>query len=295
MKQLLEAGSHFGHQTKRWNPKMKKYIFGARNGIYIIDLQKTLEKFKEAIEFVKEITSVGKHILFVGTKKQAQDLISEEAKRCNMFYINQRWMGGMLTNFETIKKRVNRLKELEEMKNNGTHDMLPKKEVLKLEKQMRKLEKFLGGIKYMDCLPTAVFIVDPRKEKIALSEAKKLGIATIAIVDTNCDPDNINYVIPGNDDAIRAIRLMTSTIAEAALEGRTLFDAKRAEETDKDDKGDKPEKQPENGTTISVESVTEDTESVESTKTEESVESTKTDITDKKEEKEEKKETKEDI
>ncbi|MBI5182903.1 MAG: 30S ribosomal protein S2 [Nitrospinae bacterium] len=241
MKQLLEAGSHFGHQTKRWNPKMKKYIFGARNGIYIIDLQKTLEKFKEAIEFVKEITSAGRHILFVGTKKQAQELISEEAKRCNMFYINQRWMGGMLTNFETIKKSVNRLKELEEMKNNGVYDSLPKKEIIKLEKEMKRLDKFLGGIKSMKNLPSAVFIVDLRKERIALSEAQKLGIATIAIVDTNCDPDNIDYVIPGNDDATRAIKLVLSTIADAVIEGRRLFEAKIEREIYKDYKVDKPE------------------------------------------------------
>ncbi len=250
MKQLLEAGSHFGHQTKRWNPKMKKYIFGARNGIYIIDLQKTLEKFKKAIEFVKGITSTGEHILFVGTKKQAKDLICEEARRCNMFYINQRWMGGMLTNFETIKKSVNRLKELEEMKNNKVYDMLPKKEVFKLEKARKKLEKFLGGIKDMNRVPAAIFIVDPRKEKIALSEAHKLGITTIAIVDTNCDPDNINYVIPGNDDAIRAIRLMTSTIADAVVEGRRLFEADTSEETGKEDKQE--------NATIVVEPVTEE-------------------------------------
>ncbi|MEK6589482.1 MAG: 30S ribosomal protein S2 [Nitrospinota bacterium] len=218
MKQLLEAGVHFGHQTKRWNPKMKKYIFGARNGIYIIDLQKTLKKFKEASDFVSETITNREYILFVGTKKQAQGLIEEEAKRCGMFYVNHRWLGGTLTNFVTIKKSINRLKELESRKERGDFDVLTKKEVTKLEKEIKKLDKYLGGIKNMDKLPKAMFVIDPRKERIALNEAKKMGIKSIAIVDTNCDPEGINFVIPGNDDAIRSIRLMTSEIADIVIE-----------------------------------------------------------------------------
>ncbi|RMF85586.1 MAG: 30S ribosomal protein S2 [Nitrospinota bacterium] len=220
MKQLLEAGSHFGHQTNRWNPKMKKYIFGSRNGIYIIDLQKTLRKFQEAYEFVRQCAAQGGTVLFVGTKKQAQDVVREEAERCGMFYVNQRWLGGTLTNFSTIQQRIMRLHELETMKLEGLYEARPKKEVLKLEKERMKLEKFLGGIKEMRTLPSVVYVVDPRKERIAIHEAKKLGIPTVAMVDTNCDPDDIDYVIPCNDDAIRAIRLVTMKIADAVLEGK---------------------------------------------------------------------------
>ncbi|HAA90272.1 MAG: 30S ribosomal protein S2 [Thermoanaerobacterales bacterium 50_218] len=220
MKQLLEAGVHFGHQTRRWNPKMAPYIFTERNGIYIIDLQKTVKKVDEAYNFVKEVVKQGKSILFVGTKKQAQETIKEEAERCGMFYVNVRWLGGMLTNFATIRKRVERLKELEKMEEQGYFEVLPKKEVMKLKAEKEKLQRFLGGIKNMDELPGAVFIVDPRKEKIAVAEARKLGIPIVAIVDTNCDPDEIDYVIPGNDDAIRAVRLLTSKIADAVLEAK---------------------------------------------------------------------------
>lgn len=220
MKQLLEAGVHFGHQTRRWNPKMKEYIFTERNGIYIIDLQKTVKKLEEAYEFVKNLSAEGGKILFVGTKKQAQESVMEEAKRCDMFYVNQRWLGGMLTNFRTIRKRVERLKELEKMEQEGTFDVLPKKEVLNLKREKERLEKYLGGIKEMNSLPDALFIVDPRKEKIAVSEARKLNIPIVAIVDTNCDPDEIDYVIPGNDDAIRAVKLIAEKIADAVLEGR---------------------------------------------------------------------------
>ncbi len=220
MKQLLEAGVHFGHQTRRWNPKMGKYIFTERNGIYIIDLQQTVQKIDEAYEFIKSVVSEGKRILFVGTKKQAQESIEEEAKRCEMLYVNQRWLGGMLTNFKTIRKRINRLHELKKMEEDGTFDLLPKKEVIKLKHEQEKLEKFLGGIKEMKELPGALFVVDPRKEKIAVAEAKKLGIPIVGIVDTNCDPDEIDHVIPGNDDAIRAVKLITSVIADAVLEAR---------------------------------------------------------------------------
>ncbi|MGB9839928.1 30S ribosomal protein S2 [Thermovenabulum sp.] len=220
MKQLLEAGVHFGHQTRRWNPKMKEYIFTERNGIYIIDLQKTVKKLEEAYEFVKNLSAEGGKILFVGTKKQAQESVMEEAKRCDMFYVNQRWLGGMLTNFRTIRKRVERLKELEKMEQEGTFDVLPKKEVLNLKREKERLEKYLGGIKEMNSLPDALFIVDPRKEKIAVSEARKLNIPIVAIVDTNCDPDEIDYVIPGNDDAIRAVKLIAEKIADAVLEGK---------------------------------------------------------------------------
>jgi len=220
MKELLEAGVHFGHQAKRWNPKMKKYIFGERNGIYIIDLQKTLKLFKEAYDFVRNEASQGKDVLFVGTKKQAQDAITEEAKRCGMYYVSSRWLGGMLTNYATIRKSIDRLKKIEKMKEDGTYDKLTKKEVAGLEKERTKLEKILSGIKTMPDLPSVVFIIDPRKEDIAVHEANKLGIPVVAVVDTNCDPDNIDYVIPGNDDAIRAIRLMASKIADAVIEGR---------------------------------------------------------------------------
>lgn len=220
MKQLLEAGVHFGHQTRRWNPKMAKYIFTERNGIYIIDLQKTVKMMEQAYQFVREIAQSGGSILFVGTKKQAQDAVKEEASRCDMFYVNHRWLGGTLTNFQTIRKRIDRLHALEKMEEDGTFDVLPKKEVVLLRKEQAKLEKFLGGIKQMDKLPDAIFVIDPRKERIAVAEARKLGIPIISIVDTNCDPDEIDYVIPGNDDAIRAVRLFTNKIADAILEGR---------------------------------------------------------------------------
>jgi small subunit ribosomal protein S2 len=219
MKELLEAGVHFGHQTKRWNPKMKPYIFGARNGIYIIDLQKTVRLFKNAYNFVVETAQTGENILFVGTKKQAQDSVAEEAGRCNMFYVNQRWLGGMLTNFATVKQSIDRLKRIDAMFADGSVELYTKKEALQLEKERQKLEKTLGGIKGMSRLPGALFVVDPKNEEIAVAEAKKLGIPVVAIVDTNCDPDFIDYVIPGNDDAIRAIRLLTSKMADAVNEG----------------------------------------------------------------------------
>lgn len=220
MKQLLEAGVHFGHQTRRWNPKMAPYIFTERNGIYIIDLQKTLKKIDEAYNFIKEVVSEGKSVLFVGTKKQAQETIREEAERCGMFYVNVRWLGGMLTNFQTIRKRVERLQEIEKMEETGHFELLPKKEVTQLQSEKEKLLRFLGGIKEMDKLPGAVFIVDARKEHIAVCEARKLGIPIVGIVDTNCDPDEIDYIIPGNDDAIRAVRLLTSKMADAVLEAK---------------------------------------------------------------------------
>lgn len=219
MKQLLEAGVHFGHQTRRWNPKMAEYIFTERNGIYIIDLQKTVKKIEEAYDFIKSVSAEGKDVLFVGTKKQAQESIAEEASRCNMFYVNQRWLGGMLTNFKTIRTRIARLNELESMEQEGTFDLLPKKEVIKLKAEKEKLDKNLSGIKNMTKIPGAIFIVDPRKEKNAILEAKILGIPIVAIVDTNCDPDEVDYVIPGNDDAIRAVKLITSKIADAVIEG----------------------------------------------------------------------------
>jgi len=225
MKQLLEAGVHFGHQTRRWNPKMAEYIFTERNGIYIIDLQKTVKKIEEAYSFVRDIAQEGGDILFVGTKKQAQDSIKEEAERVGMYWVNARWLGGMLTNFKTIKQRIERLEQLTRMEEDGTFDLLPKKEVLNLKGEREKLEKFLGGIKTMKKLPAALFIVDPRKEKIAIAEAKKLGIPVVAIVDTNCDPEEVDYVIPGNDDAIRAVKLIASTIANAVMEGRQGVDA----------------------------------------------------------------------
>ncbi|MDR1085238.1 MAG: 30S ribosomal protein S2 [Deltaproteobacteria bacterium] len=220
MKQLLEAGVHFGHQTRRWNPKMKPYIFGARNNIYIIDLQKTVQLFKTAYQFVVETVSQGRSILFVGTKKQAADAIQEEANRAGMFYINSRWLGGTLTNFVTIKKSIERLKKLEQMKADGTINLYYKKEIIQLENQMVKLRKNLGGIKEMDRLPGAIFVIDPRRENIATAEARRLGIPVVAVVDTNCDPDEVDYIIPGNDDAIRAIKLMASKMADACLEGR---------------------------------------------------------------------------
>ena len=234
MKELLEAGVHFGHQTKRWNPKMQKYIFGERNGIYIIDLQKTLKKFREAYAFVRDLAAGGGTVLFIGTKKQAQETVFEEAGRCQMFYVNQRWLGGTLTNFTTIRKSIARLKKLEEMKETGEFERVPKKEALELDREREKLEKALIGIKVMDTLPSAVFIIDPRKEKIAVAEAQRLGIPIVAIVDTNCDPSGIDYPVPGNDDAIRAVRLITSRIADAILEGRGTLakDENESAETD---------------------------------------------------------------
>ncbi|MFC4023124.1 30S ribosomal protein S2 [Oceanobacillus longus] len=226
MKQLLEAGVHFGHQTRRWNPKMKKYIFTERNGIYIIDLQKTVKKVDEAYNYVKEIAANGGTVLFVGTKKQAQDSVRDEAIRSGMYYVNQRWLGGTLTNFQTIRKRINRLKSIEKMEEDGTFEVLPKKEVVNLNKEKDRLVKFLGGIKEMTKIPDALFVVDPRKERIAIAEAHKLNIPIIGIVDTNCDPDEIDYVIPANDDAIRAVKLLTSKMADAILE------VKQGEETE---------------------------------------------------------------
>ncbi|ALC90989.1 30S ribosomal protein S2 [Bacillus sp. FJAT-18017] len=225
MKQLLEAGVHFGHQTRRWNPKMKKYIFTERNGIYIIDLQKTVKKVEEAYNFVKELAGQGGTMLFVGTKKQAQDSVRDEAIRSGMYFVNQRWLGGTLTNFETIQKRISRLKDIERMSEDGTFEVLPKKEVVQLKKEQERLEKFLGGIKDMKTLPDALFIIDPRKERIAVAEARKLNIPIVGIVDTNCDPDEIDVVIPANDDAIRAVKLLTGKMADAILE------AKQGEET----------------------------------------------------------------
>jgi len=220
MKQLLEAGVHFGHQTRRWNPKMAPYIFTDRNGIYIIDLQKTVKKTEEAYNFIKQVAVDGGTLLFVGTKKQAQDAVREEADRCGMFYVNQRWLGGMLTNFQTIRRRIDRLQELEQMESEGAVNVLPKKEVAGLMREKEKLQKSVGGIKGMKKPPAAIFVIDPRKERIAVAEARKLKIPIVAVVDTNCDPDEIDYIIPGNDDAIRAVRLMTSKMADAILEGR---------------------------------------------------------------------------
>ncbi len=227
MKELLEAGVHFGHQTKRWNPKMKEYIFGERNGIYIIDLQKTLKMFKEASKFVQELAAEGKIVLFVGTKRQAQDAIAEEATKCGGFYINQRWLGGLLTNWVTVQKSVKRLKELDEMATDGRYELLPKKEVIKLERERKHLQANLAGIKNMSRLPDAVFVVDSNKEQIAVREARKLGIPVVAVVDTNCDPSEVDYVIPGNDDALRAIRLFTSKISESIAEGAQLMTDKQ--------------------------------------------------------------------
>ena len=229
MKQLLEAGVHFGHQTRRWNPKMARYIFTERNGIYIVDLQKTVKKIDEAYAFLRSVAEEGKSVLFVGTKKQAQEAIREESERAGQFYVNERWLGGMMTNFQTIQKRVARLKELEAMEEDGTFEVLTKKEVQVLLHEMNKLETYLGGIKEMNKLPGALFVVDPRKERIAVAEARKLNIPIVAIVDTNCDPDEIDYVIPGNDDAIRAVRLLTAKMADAVLEGRQGSDGSEAQ------------------------------------------------------------------
>jgi small subunit ribosomal protein S2 len=229
MKQLLESGVHFGHQTRRWNPKMKSYIFTERNGIYIIDLQQTVKLMDVAYAFVRDIAARGGNIIFVGTKKQAQESIRLETERCGMHYVNQRWLGGMLTNFSTISKRIKRLHDLEKMEEDGTFDVLPKKEVLGLRHEHAKLVKFLGGIRNLKTLPDAIYVVDPRKERIAVAEARKLGIPIIAIVDTNCDPDEIDYIIPGNDDAIRAIKLITSCLADAVVEGQHLRQAQEAE------------------------------------------------------------------
>ena len=231
MKELLEAGVHFGHQTKRWNPKMKEYIFGERNGIYIIDLQKTLKMFKEASKFVSDTAAEGKLVLFVGTKRQAQDAIAEEAKRCGMFYINQRWLGGLLTNWVTVQKSVKRLKELDEMATDGRYELLPKKEVIKLERERKHLQANLAGIKNLNRLPDALFVIDSNKEQIAVKEARKLGIPVVAVVDTNCDPTEVDYVIPGNDDALRAIRLFASKIADSVAEGAQLADKSMIEST----------------------------------------------------------------
>ena len=230
MKELLEAGVHFGHQTKRWNPKMKEYIFGERNGIYIIDLQKTLKMFKEASKFVQDLAAEGKIVLFVGTKRQAQDAIAEEAQKCGAFYINQRWLGGLLTNWVTVQKSVKRLKELDDMATDGRYELLPKKEVIKLERERKHLQANLAGIKNMNRLPDAIFVIDSNKEQIAVREARKLGIPVVAVVDTNCDPTEVDYVIPGNDDALRAIRLFTSKISESIAEGAQLMTDKQVAE-----------------------------------------------------------------
>jgi small subunit ribosomal protein S2 len=229
MKQLLEAGVHFGHQTKRWNPKMKEYIFGERNGIYIIDLQKSLRLFKNAVQFVQELGAHGKTILFLGTKRQAQDAIQEEAQRCGMFYVNQRWLGGLLTNFVTIQKSIKRFRELEAMRTNGQYELFSKKEVARYERERKKLEKNLSGIKDMASLPDGLFVIDTKRESIAIQEARKLGIPIIGVADTNCDPDEIDYIIPGNDDALRAIRLIAGTIAQAYLEGKAVYEAQQKE------------------------------------------------------------------
>jgi small subunit ribosomal protein S2 len=242
MKQLLEAGVHFGHQTKRWNPKMKPYIFGARNGIYIIDLQKTVGLARQALRFVSDSTGKGGSVLFVGTKKQAQDAIREEASRSGMFVVTNRWLGGTLTNFKTVKQGIERLKTIEKMKQDGTYERLPKKEIASLEREREKLEKNLGGIKEMSRLPTAVFVIDTKKEHIAVHEANRLGIPVVAVVDTNCDPEGIDYVIPGNDDAIRSIRLFTGKIAEACLEGKARYGAWVAEHGGKDERRDEEDR-----------------------------------------------------
>ncbi len=238
MKELLEAGVHFGHQVKRWNPKMKRYIFGERNGIHIIDLQKTLKGVVDAYNFIRDVASTGSPILFVGTKKQAQDSIAEEAKRAGAFYVNNRWLGGMLTNFLTVSKSIERLKKIETMKEDGTYNVLTKKEVSAYEKERLRLEKNLSGIKEMKTLPGAIFIIDPKKERIAVQEAKRLSIPIVAVVDTNCDPDEIDYVIPGNDDAIRAIKLLTSKMADAVIEGRASLEKGRENESIKIEKAE---------------------------------------------------------
>ena len=230
MKELLEAGVHFGHQTKRWNPKMKEFIFGERNGIYIIDLQKTLKMFKEASKFVQDLTADGKLLLFVGTKRQAQDAIAEEAQRCSMYYVNQRWLGGLLTNWTTIQKSIKRLKELDDMATDGRYELLPKKEVIKLERERKHLQANLAGIKDLGRLPDAIFVIDSNKEQIAVREARKLGIPVVAVVDTNCDPSEVDYVIPGNDDALRAIRLFASKVADSVIEGAQFANDKQQAE-----------------------------------------------------------------
>ena len=232
MKQLLEAGVHFGHQTRRWNPKMSRFIFTERNGIYIIDLQKTVKKVEEAYKFVKEVAETGKPILFVGTKKRAQEAIKEEAERCGMYFVNERWLGGMLTNHQTIQTRIKKLRELEKMEEEGVFNVLPKKEVIKLNAEKEKLEKYLGGIKDMPELPGAIFVVDPRKENIAIQEAHRLGIPVVGIVDTNCDPDELDFPIPGNDDAIRAVKLITGAMATAVIEGRQGAEEEVVEEVE---------------------------------------------------------------
>ncbi len=244
MKELLEAGVHFGHETKRWDPKMKPYIFGARNGIYIIDLQKTVQLFKEAYQFIRDVAAKGEYILFVGTKKQAQETIAEQATRCGMFFVNHRWLGGMLTNFKTIKQSIERFNKLEAMKNQEIYHLLPKKEILGMEKERARLERSLGGIKNMDRLPGAIFVIDPKKEKIATREARKMGIPSVGIVDTNCDPDDVDYVIPGNDDAIRAIQLFTTKIADAVIEGRQLYEKQLQIEGAKEEKETVPGTEP---------------------------------------------------
>jgi len=253
MKQLLEAGVHFGHQTRRWNPKMKKYIFTERNGIYIIDLQKTVKKIEEAYNFVRQLSADGGTVLFVGTKKQAQESVREEANRSGMFYVNQRWLGGTLTNFRTIRKRINRLKEIERMEEDGTFDVLPKKETVELLKEKDRLLKFLGGIKDMKKLPDALFVIDPRKESIAIAEARKLNIPIIGIVDTNCDPDEIDYVIPANDDAIRAVKLLTSKMADAVVEGRQGTELDEQEEATEQEIVEKKEATDEKADEVAVE------------------------------------------
>lgn len=235
MKELLESGVHFGHQTRRWNPKMKKYIFGARNGIYIIDLQQTVKMFKTACDFVLDTVSGGKSILFVGTKKQARESVYEEANRCEMYYVHNRWLGGMLTNFPTIKKSIDRLNHLNTIENDGTINLYPKKERIQLQKEREKLDSTLGGIRNMKNLPGAIFVVDPKKEAIAVSEGRRLGIPIVAIVDTNCDPDAIDYVVPGNDDAIRSVKLLTSKIAEACIEGAKILAEKKHAASDKEE------------------------------------------------------------
>ena len=246
MKQLLEAGVHFGHQTRRWNPKMAPYIYMERNGIYIIDLQKTVKKLEDAYNFVRSLSEKGESILFVGTKKQAQDAVREEAERVGQYFVNARWLGGMLTNFKTMRTRINRLAQLRKMQEDGTFDILPKKEVIKHTNEIEKLEKYLGGVKDMKKLPAALFIIDPRKERNAIAEARKLKIPIVAIVDTNCDPDEIDYIIPGNDDAIRAIRLISATMANAVQEGRQGADAEEAEKAEAAAVNEAPEKTKDN-------------------------------------------------
>ena len=260
MKQLLEAGVHFGHQTRRWDPKMAEYIFQARNGIHIIDLQKTSKKLDEAYSFLKEQAEEGKTVLFVGTKKQAQECVKEAAQKCGMYYIDQRWLGGMLTNFETIRKRVQRLRDLETMQEDGTFNILPKKEVILLKKEMEKLERNLGGIKDMEKLPGVIFLVDPKKERIAILEAKKLGIPVVGLVDTNCNPEEVDYPIPGNDDAIRAVKLIADVIANAVIEGRQgeSFEIESQEEQDVQQEVQEDQKEPE-----SMEEVVENAEEQE--------------------------------